>query len=224
MKTTIILPTLNEEGNILILITRIKKSYPKTNIIVADDGSRDNTQLIVRKISRGDKSIRLLDRTNKKVKGLTASVLDALNYVNTDFVVVMDADLQHPPKKIGEIVKKLKNNDIVIATREKKTFKSLLRTLQSITATWLARIKLKRMVDDPVSGFFGTRTELFRVIVNKNRKRFVLRGFKVLIDLLKCLPRDAKIGKVYYDFKERKAGKSKIGTNQIFSFIKSLLS
>jgi len=224
MKATVILPTLNEEGNILILITTIKKIYPDMEIVVVDDGSRDNTQMIVRKISHKDRSVRLLDRSNKKVKGLTASVLDALNYVKTEFVVVMDSDLQHPPESIGEFVKGLKHSDIVIGTRKKTRFSSFFRIIQSITAGWLARIKLRRMIKDPVSGFFGTRTSLFRAVVNKNKERFVLRGFKVLLDLLKCLPRNAKIAEIHYDFRERKAGESKIGKKQIFSFIKSLLT
>lgn len=224
MKTTIILPTLNEEKNILPLITRIKKLYPKINIIIADDGSRDNTQLIVRKISKKDRSVRLLDRTNKKVKGLTASVLDALNYVKTEFVVVMDADLQHPPEKIKEIVKKLKNNDVVIGTRKKIRFESSFRNIQSFVAIWLGRIKLRNMVKDPVSGFFGIRTQLFRAVVNNNKKRFVLKGFKILLDLLKCLPKNAKIANAYYDFLPRKRGRTKIGTKQVVYYIKSLLS
>lgn len=224
MKTTVIIPTLNEEKNILMLITKVKKLYPRINIVVADDGSRDNTKLIVRKISQKDKSIRLLDRSNERVRGLTVSVLDALNYVKTEFVVVMDADLQHPPEKIKEIVKKLKSNDVVIGTRKSIIFESPLRILQSKVAIWLGRIKLRKMVKDPVSGFFGIRTQLFRTIVNNNKKRFVLKGFKVLLDLLKCLPRNARIANAYYDFLPRKRGKTKIGTKQIACYIKSLLS
>ncbi|MDE1811004.1 MAG: glycosyltransferase, partial [Candidatus Micrarchaeota archaeon] len=87
---TVIVPTLNEGGNITKLIGILTKSYPKISVIVSDDGSKDGTAEYVRKIGRKNPRIRLLDRKREKIHGLTASVIDAALIAKTDQIVVMD--------------------------------------------------------------------------------------------------------------------------------------
>ncbi len=221
---TIITPTLNEEKNIPQLIPILEKLYDGSTIIVADDNSKDDTQKIVRQFSRKNKKIILLDRSKAKIKGLTASVLDAVEMTKTTYLIVMDSDLQHPPKKVGEIYDKLKQDyDIVIGAREKVEGEwRFHRKLMSKIATWLARIRLVRHVSDPMSGFCGVKTKLFKRKIMEKRQRFVESGFKFLFDLIKIAPR-ARIATVYYTFAIRKHGESKIGKQAIKAFLKSLV-
>ncbi|MEM3122198.1 MAG: glycosyltransferase [Candidatus Pacearchaeota archaeon] len=221
---TIITPTLNEEKNILELIPALRRLYKGATIIVADDGSKDSTRKIVKEYSKKDKKVILLDRSKERIKGLTASALDGVKITKTPYLIIMDSDLQHPPKKVGEIYRKIKAGyDIVIGTRERVEGEwGFYRKLMSKIATCLARIRLLRYVKDPMSGFFGTRTAFFHEKLVKKEHRFVKEGFKILFDLLKVSP-FAKICKVYYVFDLRKSGESKIGKKAIKGFLKSLI-
>ena len=215
--TTVIIPTLNEEKNIATIIDKIKEIYPKIKIIVADDGSRDDTQKIARK-----HGALVIDRSKRKIKGITASIIEALHQVKTENLIVIDADLQHPPEKIEDIIDKLKTCGVVIAVRRSVIGPwGILRKLESKTATILAQLRLLKGIGDPLSGFFGIKTKLFREI---NKSNFELKCFKILFNILKNLNlKKTRIGYVYYDFNIRKRGESKISSKHVFYFLRNLV-
>ncbi|MBI2136612.1 glycosyltransferase [Candidatus Woesearchaeota archaeon] len=220
--TTIIIPTLNETGNIGLLLNNLVELYPKINIIVADDGSKDGTQQIVKNLSDSFSNIILLDRRNEKIKGLCASVIDAAKIATTENLVVMDGDLQHPPEKVNELIAALDNHSLIIGTRNKiKEPWSLHRKLLSVIATKLAKLRVH--YNDPMSGFFAAKTKLITEILNKHGHKFEKTGYKVLFDMLKYLPKDTGVAEVNYDFLLREHGKTKIGIRQIFAFLKALV-
>jgi dolichol-phosphate mannosyltransferase len=224
--TTIIIPTFNEEGNIGGMVSRLKALYPEARIIVADDGSRDRTQAVVTQL--GLEGVRVLDRSKSASKGLTAAVVDAASLVKTGKLVVIDADFQHPPEKVGEIAGALEKYDIVVGTRAGTPGWPLSRRLISKGGTLLARLRLwvsrAPNVSDPMSGFFGARTGLFNKAAKARRKSFVDGGFKVLFDFVKHLPKTTKVGIVVYKFGLRSAGVSKIGKKHILLLLRSILS
>ena len=215
--TTIIIPTLNEEKNIAGIIDKIKELYPKIKIIIADDGSSDDTQKIAR--SHGAFTV---DRSKRKIKGITASIVEALHHVKTENIIIIDADFQHPPENIKEIIEKLTINKIVIAVRRKVIGPwGILRKLESKTAKTLAQLRLLKAIKDPLSGFFGIKTQLFRRV---NKSNFELRCFKILFNILKNLNlKKTRIGYVYYDLNIRKYGESKISSKHVFYFLKNMV-
>jgi len=221
---TIIIPTFNEEDNILELLKIIEKLYKNIRIIVSDDGSTDKTQDIVKEYNKKNNKIKLLDRSKKAIHGLTASVVDASKQIKTKYIIIMDGDLQHPPEKIKEIVRELrKGNDIVAGVRRKVFNWSLDRRIISKVATFLgkSRLLLKGAIcNDILSGLFGIKTKLIQDI---NQNKFEMQGYKVLFDILKNIDKNTKIKNIYYDFGMRKRGHSKIGLKQILSFLRALL-
>ncbi len=221
--TTVVIPTLNEELNILELLNLIENLYKNISIIVSDDGSTDKTQEIIKRYNNKNKKIKLLDRSKKIIHGLTASVVDASKTVKTKYTIVMDGDLQHPPEKIKEIVKALREgNELVVGERKKVFDWPLNRRIISEIATLLgkSRLLLKGATcEDILSGFFGIKTKLVQDIdINK----FEMKGYKILFDILKNIDKNTKIKNICYDFGMRKRGHSKIGLRQVISFLKAL--
>jgi dolichol-phosphate mannosyltransferase len=220
---TVILPTLNEEKNIGELVAEISRLCPSAIVIVADDGSRDSTLEIAKKAGAT-----VLDRKNEGVKGITASVLDALEKVETLYFVVIDSDFQHPPEKICEIVSELeKGNDLVCARRESVPNWGLHRRIISLGADFLGKTRLTLLGNpvprDIMSGFFGGRTEFVKASVQKNPKRFVGKGYKVLFDLVKGMKKgEVKIAEVPYVFGMRQRGTSKISMKHILFYLESV--
>jgi len=223
---TIIIPTLNEVGNVKSVALRLCNMYKGVHIIFADDGSADGTKEAVSMLSKKHANIELLDRTHAKVHGLTASVIDAAMHVNTNYIIVMDADMQHPLEKIRSISHKLDHYDMVVGVRTSVRSWGLHRRIMSKSMALLAYIVLKarrrNVSNDIMSGFFGIRAPLFKHIIEKSRDSFVPTGYKVLLDTLRLSSKGLKIGEVPYStFHRRKSGSSKFKPKIMLDTLKS---
>ncbi len=224
---TVIIPTLNEEKNINNMISELIRLYPEISVIVADDGSTDQTREIVEQFHANNELIRFLDRKDEEVKGLTISLIDALKITKTQFFIVIDCDFQHPPEKIGEGLNLLVNGkQLVIGSRESVEGWSLSRKIISWGAATLGKTSLwlrrRQRPKDIVSGFFGGETNTILSIIQEHPKTISPRGYKLLFDILKVLPRDIQIGEFMYSFKTRQAGESKISSKHIIVYFRSL--
>ena len=224
---TVIIPTLNEGKNIDELLGYIMDNYPQINIIVTDDGSEDQTQDLVNKWSQKNKAVKLIDRENTPIHGLSASILDAIKQTKTRYFVVIDGDFQHPPERIAHIVKKLRQEyDIVVGTRESVDSEwKLFRRIESYTATCLGLIRASltgTTCKDILSGFFGAKTNFFLDVYKNKSKRFELKSYKIMFDFMKST-KNLKVAQVPYVFDVRRKGESKIGAKHVFYFLKSLI-
>lgn len=117
---SIIIPCLNEEGNIAPLITGIiketKNLEEKLEIILIDDGSKDGTWKRIIEVAEENKSI--LGLRLSRNFGQQAAILAGLNKSSGSKIIVMDCDLQDPPSLIPRLVEKSKEGfDIVHAKR-----------------------------------------------------------------------------------------------------------
>ena len=225
---TVILPTLNERSNIAPLIEELCDRCVGLHILVVDDSSEDGTPEIVNGLSRKLPFVHLLSRRGK-IRGLTASIIDALKNAQTEYLIVMDGDGQHPPEKIPALAELLKSGcDLAIACRDCVPSWSFSRQMLSRGADFLGRLHLalsgSASCSDIMSGFFGVRRDFAISCYERNQRRFVPDGYKFLFDLLKCCPKDTKLGEVGYVFGTRKGGTSKIGSRQCLAFVRSLLS
>ena len=219
---TIIIPTINEEANIGRLCDEIVKLLPGIRILVVDDGSTDSTQEIVQ--SKNDR-VKLLDRSNEPIHGLTISIVEGIKKCVTPNFMVIDGDFQHPPESLKDAFECFQESpDIVIGYRIKVEDWPFMRKLMSFTAQVLAYFSLllrrRQRPKDIMSGFFGGKVLTVKPLLESDK--LALKGYKLLFDILKILPRDAKIQQFGYVFKNREFGDSKIGKTQIWEFFKSV--
>ena len=111
---SIIVPCCNEEDNVLNFYREVTNVLHNLNfdyeIIFIDDGSTDNTNNILIALSNEDKKhIKYISFTRNF--GKEAAMYAGLKYSKGDFVTIMDADLQHPPKLLPTMIEILENSN-----------------------------------------------------------------------------------------------------------------
>ncbi|GAC1391938.1 MAG: hypothetical protein NVSMB46_06250 [Candidatus Saccharimonadales bacterium] len=130
---SIIVPTLNEAGNMSMLVERIAKTFNATpikyEIVVVDDHSTDETKKVVLSLQDSN-PIRFYEK--KGPRGKAYSLLEGFTYAKNDLICMIDADLQYPPEAIIPMYRLMEttNSDIILTERiHAKT--SRLRQLSS---------------------------------------------------------------------------------------------
>jgi dolichol-phosphate mannosyltransferase len=221
---SILVPTYNEVGTVPGLIKRVDEVLAgiEYEIVFVDDDSPDGTAAKVNSF-RGEFPVRAVVRT-EGIKGLAPAIVDGLEHVTGETVVVMDADLQHPPEAIPALVDEINGgNDIVVASRYVPGGEvpglSAFRKLVSKGATLLANMMLprSRSINDPMSGFFAFKREVVR-----DRSLNPI-GFKILLEIL-ILGKYERSKEVPIAFSPRDRGESKLNFRQQIEYVKHLLS
>jgi len=219
---SIIIPTYNEEDNIAKVIAELRSVLDANQIsfelLIIDDQSKDKTISIVENLSSDDARIRLVVRDDDP--GLSQSVVEGIFKAKNNLIIVMDADLSHPPSKVIDIWDTLVHGfDIVVGSRyidggdiKNWPFK---RHIISAGATVIARL-IFPSIHDPVSGFFGFHRRIINEVTLKPR------GYKILFELL-GKGRWNTFTEVPFVFTEREKGSSKLNYNIITLFCSQFL-
>ena len=220
---SIIIPTYNERDNIEALVQRLGQAlsgYSYETVFV-DDNSADGTAEMVESL-KGEYPVRVIVRKNKK--GLASAVVDGISHTSGNIIAVMDADLQHPPEVVLDLLKEIENGaDISVASRYVKGGGcqgwSFTRRLISRGAIFLAHLLLPatRQVSDPVSGFFMFN----RGVVTGARLN--PSGFKILMEVL-MVGNFKSVSEVPFTFVTREKGKSKLSARQQIDYLKHIYS
>uniref|UniRef100_A0A7J3XXF2 Polyprenol monophosphomannose synthase n=1 Tax=Thermogladius calderae TaxID=1200300 RepID=A0A7J3XXF2_9CREN len=222
MRVSVIVPTYNERDNLQALFERISRAMKGFDyeIIVVDDNSPDGTGELAESLSRVY-PVRVVKRPGKL--GLASAVVDGLKHATGDVVVVMDADLQHPPEVIPIMLGRMNSCDIVVASRYARGGGVFgfpwYRRLMSRAAALIAWVLLpaSRKTSDPMSGFFAFRRRLAEEL-----KIAEPRGYKILLDLL-ARYRSARVCDQPYFFMARASGKSKMGLRVVYTYLRHVV-
>lgn len=222
---TVIVPTFNEAPNVAELVARIADALDgrQAEILFVDDSTDDTPRVIRAVASRSTITVRLLHRDHP-IGGLSGAVLAGLAATTSDWCVVMDGDLQHPPEVIPALLAAGDQDgaDVMIASRyvrggSSDGLSSLLRRLVSNSSNILTRamfpIKL-RNCSDPMTGFFALRRDAIDPRVLRPR------GFKILLEILARTSLD--VAEIPFAFADRRAGESKASLGQGFRFLAQL--
>jgi dolichol-phosphate mannosyltransferase len=217
---TVVVPTYREVESIPHLLARLKSVREKSgldiDVLLMDDDSQDGSEQLVNRLAYP--WARMI--TRRANRGLSFAVLDGLKRSDREILVVMDADLSHPPETIPDMVAALEDGvEIVVGSRFVDGGSTahdwgLLRWLNSRVATLLA-MPLTTL-SDPMSGFFALRRSTFLAGTDFNPV-----GYKIMLEIvIKC--RCRHILEIPIHFDDRRFGESKLSFREQLRFIKHL--
>ena len=218
---SIVVPTFQEAANIAALVRRVQAALASEEVdwelIFVDDDSQDGSEAIAAELAR-HAPVRMEVRRDPP-RDLSLSVIHGMRRARYDRLVVMDADLSHPPERIGALLAALDDEcNFVVGSRyvpggEIDADWGLLRRLNSRIATLLA-LPLVRC-SDPMSGFFATDR---RWLPDLEQLRPI--GYKIGLELMvrgRLRVREVPIG-----FSDRDRGESKMNLRQQLNYLHHL--
>lgn len=160
MKVSVILPTYNESGNIVKLVSEIIRVISKKylfEILVVDDNSPDGTYDLVKREFSKDKRVKPILRIQDR--GFAKSIRTGIEKASFDQIVVMDTDFTHDPNEIPNLLHVGQIYDFASASRFAPggNMESTGHYLASLAYNWLLRIILRTQVQDNLGGYFSTK-------------------------------------------------------------------
>lgn len=210
---SIVVPTYNEALSIPELASRLGSALAgrRWELIVVDDGSPDGTADVAVGLAPG-LPVRVVRRAGKL--GLASAVVEGFGAARGGILVVMDADLSHPPEVVPHLVDALAcGADLAVGSRYVPGGGTvdwpLRRRLVSRVACLLGNALVP--VRDATSGFFALR----RPVVEGVRLNPI--GFKIGFEVI-ARGRYRSVVEVPFTFRDRAAGSSKFGTREILSY------
>ncbi|WP_404957093.1 glycosyltransferase [Streptomyces sp. 147326] len=231
---TLIIPTFNESGNVAELLRRLGDALPghlSCAVLFVDDSTDDTPAAIEKAAADHPFPVSVLHREVAE-GGLGGAVVEGVlamgeGWADTDWIVVMDADLQHPPHLVPELVGEGERTgaDLVVASRyisggSRAGLAGSYRIAVSRGATWLTKglfPRALRGISDPMSGFFAMR----RSAVTADALKPL--GYKILLELaVRCRP--GKVAEVPFVFQDRFSGESKSTAREGMRFLAHLAS
>jgi dolichol-phosphate mannosyltransferase len=228
----VVIPTYNEKNNIPILIDSIqevlKDQKSRSWILIVDDNSPDGTGEIVEGMRNTYKNLIVKHRPKKL--GIGSAYIEGFTYaiekLNGDILISMDADLSHDPKYLLDFLLKINEGyDVIVGSRRIKNgkiigwnfYRKLMSWVGNTLAKWLCGIK----INDATSGYRAyTKEAILKLDLNKISSE----GYAFQVEMLfRCQKESLRIAEIPITFIDRKSGKSKLGIQEWFKFLKTCL-
>lgn len=219
---TVIVPTRDEAENVAALLARIESALSGVpyEVLFVDDSDGPSTAAAILRYAAADDRVRLERRATRD--GLGGAVMRGFALARGDRIAVMDADLQHPPEVLGDLVAALdRGSDMAVGSRFVPGGSDgglgpgrKLVSLGARVLIWLVLGRARRL-KDPTSGSFAVRTEVAR------RAPYRATGWKVLLELLPYVE-PSRVSEVPLRFGARSAGTSKLSGRQGIDLVRQL--
>lgn len=230
MDAVVITPTYNECNNVEAFVTDVLRLEPKCNLLFVDDASPDGTGALLDELARSDDRIRVLHRHRKDGIGPAylagfAEVLGDARYREIGLVCEMDADLSHPPARLGALLAACRERvDISIGSRWVEggatSQWSAARRLLSRGGSFYARTILGVPLRDLTAGFVCYRRAALAQIL-----RFPIRanGYCFQIEMkARAYQLGLTIEELPIVFQDRQAGVSKMSAGIALEAIRNV--
>lgn len=219
MDISVVLPVYNEVDNLVPLHAELSEALQafgrSYEILYIDDGSRDASFEVLRRIRDGDPHVRLL--RFRRNFGQTAAVAAGLERTTGKVVVTLDSDRQNDPRDIARLVARLEEGyDLVSGWRRDRKDDFLNRRLPSLTANWLIRAITGVHVHD-----YGCMLKVYR--------GDLARELKLYGEMHRFIPAiaadlGARVDEMVVNHRPRVAGTSKYGISRVVRVVLDLLT
>ena len=216
---SVVVPAYNEEESLQefykVLASNLAKLEEPFEIIFVDDGSKDKTLEILKKIASKDKNVRIFSfrRNRGKAEALTWGFRAAKG----DYIVTLDADLQDRPEEIGKLFKKAKEGyDLVSGWRKNRQDSKLFINLPSRLFNFLAGFFWGLKLKDYNCGL--------KIYTSQAAKSLNLYGGMQRFIPLLLYQEGFKVAEVEVRHEPRKYGKSKYGFTKSFKEFPDMFS
>jgi glycosyltransferase involved in cell wall biosynthesis len=219
MDLTIVIPVFNEAGSLQALHEQLSTALQETGrsyeVIMVDDGSRDDSTAILKGLHAEDPHVKVI--RFRRNFGQTAAFAAGFDYAQGDIVITMDADLQNDPADIPLLLAEMeKGYDVVSGWRQDRKEPFLSRRLPSMTANWLISQATGVHLHD-----YGCSLKAYR--------REVVKGVRLYGDLHRFIPALASwmgvsVTEVPVQDHARQFGKSKYGISRTVRVVLDLIA
>ena len=217
IELSVVVPLYNEEENVEVLYQTIKTVMDnlgkKYEIIFIDDGSKDKTFEILKKIHDQDSLLKIIKFRGNF--GQSAAMAAGFDAARGDIVIAMDGDLQNDPKDIPRLLEKLSEGyDVVSGWRKNRKDKLIIRKFPSKIANKIICSVTKVKLHDTGCSLKAFRSEIIkRINLYGELHRFIPALSKI---------EGARITELKVEHHPRKFGKSKYNITRTFRVIVDL--
>ena len=213
-KLSIVIPTYNEEGNIALLYDQLKEVLNEEGIeqfelIFVNDGSSDKSLSVIKWLSDRDTRVKFISFSRNF--GHQHALKAGLDHAVGDAVISMDADLQHPPALIPEMLKKWKEGAQVVYTiREQEDGISWFKKKTSSGFYWLINKLSEHPIIDGAADFRLLDKKVVAEIRRYSEKELFFRGMISGIGF--------KQSSIHFKPNKRHSGQTKYSFNKMAAF------
>lgn len=200
-----VIPIKDEEKSLEKLFREIetvaKYSAKKYEVIFVDDGSRDKSIQVIKRLKRANKRIRCLKLRGNFGKSI--ALMTGFKHAKGDIIFTLDGDLQDNPKEVPKFLEKINAGYDLVSGWKKKRYDPISKTLPSKIGNYLTRVLTGVKIHDLNCGF-------------KAYKKEVVKNLKLSGELYKFIPIIAskdrfRVAEVIVEHRKRIYGESKFG-------------
>lgn len=223
VQLSLVIPTYNERDNITSIVDQLAGLLEPVipgqyELIVVDDNSPDFTWKLALELTPAYPHLKVVCRQQER--GLSSAVIRGWQVAQGQILGVIDADLQHPPEVLLELLQKIQDGaDLAVASRHVEgggvSEWSLMRRFLSRGAQVLGLVVLPNVVgrvSDPMSGYFMVRRPAIA------GPKLNPMGYKILLEVI-GRGQIKDIAEVGYVFQERREGESKVTWRQYVDYL-----
>ena len=192
------------------ILEQIRKSGWEHELIFVNDGSSDNSLSILEELAKEDHDVKLISFSRNF--GHEAAMIAGIDHSTGDGIICMDADLQHPPECIPQIIEKFSADyEVINMVRTKNKSAGLVKNITSSGFYWLINHISDVHFEPNASDFFAISSHVAQVLKDNYREKVrFLRGYVQNVGFKKT--------NIEYEARARVAGESKYSIKKLFIF------
>ena len=192
------------------ILEQIKNSGWEHELIFVNDGSADNSLSILEELAKEDHDVKLISFSRNF--GHEAAMIAGIDHSTGDGIICMDADLQHPPECIPQIIEKFDAGyEVINMVRTKNESAGLIKNITSSGFYWLINHISDVHFEPNASDFFAISSHVAQVLKDNYREKVrFLRGYVQNVGFKKT--------NIEYEARARVAGESKYSIKKLFIF------